>query len=81
MLHRLRGWVRALARRSVVEREMHDEMQLHLDRATERLMSRGLSTEDARAKAQLEFGNIAYVQEQARERAASYRGRLRRERA
>jgi hypothetical protein len=36
---RLRGWLRALVRRDTLEREMHDEMQLHLERAATRLMA------------------------------------------
>lgn len=67
MLHRLRGWARALMRRGVVEQQMHDEMQFHLDRATERLIARGLSRDAASTEARREFGNVAYVQEQARD--------------
>lgn len=67
MLRRLRGWIRALLRRGVVEREMQDEMQLHLDRAAERLMARGLSADTARAQARREFGNVAWLQEKARD--------------
>ncbi len=64
---RLRGWARALLRRAVVEQEMHEEMQLHLERATERLIARGLPSDVARAEARREFGNIAFVEEQARD--------------
>ena len=67
MLLRLRGWIRALLRHDTVEREMHDEMRLHLDRAVERLMARGLSHDAARAEARREFGNVAFIQEQARD--------------
>jgi macrolide transport system ATP-binding/permease protein len=67
MLLRIRGWLRALARRDDVEREMTDEMQLHLERATERLIARGLSPNTARAEALREFGNVAYLQEEARD--------------
>jgi predicted permease len=67
MLLRFRGWVRALVRRSVVEQEMQDEMELHLGRATERLIARGMPPDAARAEARREFGNVAYIQEQARD--------------
>lgn len=67
MLLRLRGWVRSLVRRRVVEREMRDEMELHLERATERLIARGLAPHTARAQARREFGNVAYLEEQARD--------------
>ena len=46
---------------------MHDEMRLHLDRAIERLMARGLSHDAARADARREFGNVAFIQERARD--------------
>jgi len=67
MLARLRGWMRSIARRGTIEREMHEEMQAHLDRATARLMARGLSPDAARAAARREFGNVAYIQEEARD--------------
>jgi predicted permease len=65
--NRVRGWLRALGRRALVEREMQAEMQEHLDRATERLIARGLTPNLARAQALREFGNVAYLQEEARD--------------
>src|SRR4051812_44103572 len=48
---------RALFGRAEVERELQDEMQVHLDLETEDLMrTRGLSREDARREAALRFG-------------------------
>lgn len=67
MLLRLRAWLRALFRRGTVEREMREEMQLHLDRATERLIARGLSADVARLQARREFGNLGWLQEEARD--------------
>ena len=67
MLSRLRYWVRAMVRRSALEREMRDEMQLHLDRQTELLVARGMSRADARAAARREFGNVGMHQEDARD--------------
>ena len=67
MLLRLRGWLRTLLRYDTVEREMREEMQVHLDRAAERLTQRGLSAAEARAAAAREFGNVAVIQEQARD--------------
>lgn len=46
---------------------MQEEMHQHLDRATERLMGRGLSPEKARRAALREFGNVHYLQEEARD--------------
>jgi predicted permease len=67
MLGRLYRRVRALIQRDVVEREMNEEMRLHLERATERLVARGMPAEAARAKARREFGNVAYLEEQSRD--------------
>jgi putative ABC transport system permease protein len=60
-------WMRALARRDAVEREMEEEMRQHIDRATARLMARGLSRSDAQALAKREFGNVTAIAEQGRE--------------
>ena len=46
---------------------MQGEMAEHLDRSIERLMARGLSREAARAQALREFGNVAFLQEEARD--------------
>ena len=43
---RVVSWLRAMLRRTALEREMHEEMAEHLERAAERLMSRGLSAEE-----------------------------------
>ncbi|HTE46414.1 MAG TPA: ABC transporter permease, partial [Gemmatimonadaceae bacterium] len=59
--------MRSLVRRDAVERDMNDEMRLHLERAVERLVERGLSPADARAEARREFGNVGYIQEEARD--------------
>src|SRR5215216_18966 len=67
MLRRIRYRLRALVRRSAMEREMHDEMQLHLDRQTELLVARGMSRADARIAARREFGNIGIHQEDGRD--------------
>src|SRR3954463_10205617 len=65
MLRRLRVWIRALARRDQVEREMSDEMRLHLERAVDRLIERGLSREAAALEARREFGNVAHIADEA----------------
>jgi hypothetical protein len=66
MRHLMR-WLRSFFLHRRLEREMQDEMRQHLDRATERLMARGLSAEDARRAALREFGNVHYLQEEARD--------------
>ena len=67
MWRRLRSMARSLAQRDSLEREMHDEMQYHLERATERLMARGLSAEAAYAEARREFGNVSHIQQEGRD--------------
>ena len=57
MLHRIRYWLRAVFRRAELDREISDEIQLHLDRRTEALAAEGLSPDEARLKARREFGN------------------------
>src|SRR5688500_13666506 len=67
MFSRARLWLRSVALRRRLERDMQEEMTEHLERATARLMARGLSAEDAARAARREFGNVAYLQEQARD--------------
>jgi hypothetical protein len=59
-------WMRAIVFRRRFEREMREEMAQHLERSTMRLTARGLEAEDARREAMREFGNIAWLQEEAR---------------
>ncbi|MEP6496259.1 MAG: ABC transporter permease, partial [bacterium] len=67
MFSRIRYRLRAILRRSAMEREMRAEMQLHLDRQTELLVARGMSRADARLAARREFGNVGIHQEDARD--------------
>src|SRR5262245_55707026 len=46
---------------------MHDEMRIHLDRATERLMAQGMPEDEARLAARRELGNLAVLQEESRD--------------
>jgi predicted permease len=56
---------------------MREEMRQHLERATERLKARGLPYEEARRAALREFGNVHYLEEQARDvRGARWLGTL-----
>ena len=57
MLHRIRYGLRAIFRYSALEREMTEEMQLHLERRTMALVARGMSEDEARLAARREFGN------------------------
>jgi predicted permease len=66
VLNRLFLWIRSIALRRRLEREMQEEMAEHLERSTVRLMARGLSEKEARREAIREFGNVTYLQEEAR---------------
>jgi predicted permease len=67
LLRPFRALYRGIFRRAEIERDMHEEMAAHLDRAVERLKRRGLSDAVAREAARREFGNVAFLQEQARD--------------
>ena len=67
ILHVIRSRLRAVFRRGALDREMREEMALHIEQATERLMRRGLNEADARDAARREFGNVAVLQEEARD--------------
>src|SRR5688500_3678281 len=67
MLTRTRLWLRSLVLRRRLESEMQREISEHLDRATERLVSRGLTPITARNAALREFGNVTYLKEEARQ--------------
>jgi len=58
--------LRSVFLRRRLEREMREEMAGHIERSTERLIARGLSPEAARRDAIREFGNVVYLQEDAR---------------
>ena len=66
MLKRSLLWVRSIIFRGRLERDMRTEMGAHIERATERLMARGMSEFDARRAAEREFGNVVYLQEEGR---------------
>ncbi len=63
LLHRLR----TLLRRRNAEAEMAEEMRFHLEQRTADYAADGLAPDDARYAAQRKFGNLASIQEQARE--------------
>lgn len=67
---RMRGLgrrLRALVRRREAEREMDEELAFHIERATEQNLSRGLSAEEARRAALVEFGGVDRYRERARD--------------
>ena len=66
MFARIVMWLRAQVLRPRLDREMQEEMAEHLDRATARLVARGIPPNDARRQAMREFGNVPTHQEASR---------------
>ena len=67
MLNRFRLWLRTVLFRRRLEREMQEEMAVHLARSRQRLIASGMTPEDARMAARREFGHLESLQEEARD--------------
>ena len=67
MLRDLRFRLRALFRRSAMERELDDELQFHLDRAIEANVAAGHTRAEATRLARLELGGVETVKEECRD--------------
>jgi predicted permease len=65
--HILRSRLRSLLFRGSRESELSEELQLHLERETERLQASGLSREQARLKARRLFGGVEQIKEASRD--------------
>lgn len=59
--------LRYLFHRRATEAEMAEEMRFHLEQRAADIVSDGLAAEEARFAAQRKFGNLASIQEQARD--------------
>jgi hypothetical protein len=57
-----------LFRKDKLDTEMDEEMRLHVELQTERNVAAGLNPNDARYAALRQFGNVASLQERARNR-------------
>jgi putative ABC transport system permease protein len=66
-LRDLRLRVRALFNRDVVERELSEEMAFHLEMQTRKHIDAGCDPEEARLRAQREFGNTELAKEDSRD--------------
>src|SRR6266513_207741 len=64
---RLRSWWDALLWRPRLESEMDRELRFHHRAYAEDLIQRGVSCEEARRRARLEFGGIERAKEECRE--------------
>lgn len=59
--------LRALLRRNSVERDLDDELRLHLDHEVEKLMRSGLDRKAAYRQARLSLGGMEQVKEECRD--------------
>jgi predicted permease len=67
LLSRVRSWLRASTRQTRLEREMQDELEFHIDQYAADLRARGVSAEEARRLARVEFGSMDARKEECRE--------------
>src|SRR5713226_1188708 len=67
MFARIRSLWNALSRRSNLERDMDDELRLHLEERADALENGGLPRQEAVRRARLEFGAVENYKEQCRE--------------
>src|SRR5688572_25495072 len=65
--HILRSRLRSILFRDRRESDLSEELQLHLERETERLQATGLSREDARLQARRLFGGVEQIKEASRD--------------
>ena len=59
--------VRALLRPGGVERDLHDELEFHIEREAAKLIDQGMAPDAARATARAHFGSAAVVADQCRD--------------
>jgi putative ABC transport system permease protein len=60
-------WIRSLFVRERIDRDLADEIALHIEEKTEELVAAGLALDDARREARRAFGNVTGVREQSRD--------------
>ena len=70
MLSKLRTRLRALLRKSAIERELDDELRYHIEQQTKQNIRLGMNPEEASDAARKAFGGV----EQAKERSRDARG-------
>jgi predicted permease len=67
MLKRVTIWLRATLAKPAAERDLDDEIRLHLDLETEKNIRAGMTPEEARRQARIAFGGIEATKEAHRE--------------
>src|SRR5256714_8078265 len=64
---RVRSWLRAMLRRSRVEKEMDAELRFHIEAFGEDWVRRGVPRQEAYRRARLAFGGIERAKEECRD--------------
>src|SRR5262245_40971315 len=67
MLSKFRTRIRALLRRSEMEREMDEELRYHIEQQVEQNVRLGMSPEEARRSALKSFGGVEQAKERSRD--------------
>ena len=67
MLDDLRYRLRALFRRSTVERELDEELQFHLEKQKDKYIASGMPPIDARRRVRIDFGTPDSIKDQCRD--------------
>src|SRR5262245_4827104 len=67
MLSRLKTALRALLRRTQVERELDEELRYHIERQAEQNIRSGMKPEEARREALKAFGGVGQAKERSRD--------------
>jgi predicted permease len=67
LVARVKSWFRVSSRRADFERQMQDEMRIHVELYQADLRQHGLSEEEARRRAFAEFGSVDARKEECRE--------------
>src|SRR5689334_9020591 len=63
----LRSWMRAVTRRSRMERDMDAELRFHIEAFAEGLVRGGVARDEALRRARIEFGGVERAKEECRE--------------
>src|SRR5215813_1806259 len=67
MLSRLKTALGALLRKTLVERELDEELRYHIERQTEQNIRSGMNPEEARREALKAFGGVGQAKERSRD--------------
>jgi putative ABC transport system permease protein len=60
-------WWHEIFRRNILERQLDDELRFHIERQTEANIAAGMSPDEARRRAVIEFGGVEQVKEDCRD--------------